>query len=248
MPDNMLDLIIARYLRGGVNVRGALHDSVPTESPATGAPATANTLPTTLGVSFVPLTNQIGSSPTTPVSDSSVLWARHATEILGGIKGSDQADIIAKYSEMRSMLIDPRGVVPGFFYTFRYEAKTVDQYDRYPLMLALKKDNKGIFGMNFHYLPLKLRFALFEAMMPLIVPLPVQQMSLIYLTYEKLKRRRMVGKYPTLKRYSFAQIKSRMVFISPLEWAVALAYPSERFMHTTQTRVWNESRKNLKSL
>jgi hypothetical protein len=248
MPDNMLDLIIARYLRGGVNVRGALHESVPTESPAIGTPSTANTLPATLGVSFVPLTNQIGSSPTTQVTDSSVLWAQHITEILGDINDTDQAEIVAKYGKMTSMLIDPRGVVPGFFYTFRYEAKTVDAYDSYPLMLALKKDSKGIFGMNFHYLPPKLRFALFEAMMPLIVPLPVQQMSLIYLTYEKLKRRRMVGKYPTLKRYSFGQIKSRVVFISPLEWAVALAYPSERFMYTTQTRVWNESRKHLKSL
>lgn len=248
MPANMLDLIIARYLRGGVNARGALHESVPPDTPAATAPATANTLPATLGVSFVPLTNQIGSSPITQVADSSVVWAQHITEILGDIKGSDQSDIVAKYGKMTSMLIEPRGIVPGFFYTFRYEAKTVDAWDRYPLVLALKKDHKGVFGMNFHYLPLKLRFALFEAMMPLIVPLPVQQMSLIYLTYEKLKRRRMVGKFPTLKRYSFPQIKGQAVFISPLEWAVALAYPSERFMHTTPTRVWSQSRQNLKGL
>jgi hypothetical protein len=112
-------------------------------------------------------------------------------------------------------------------------------------MLALQKDANGVFGMNFHYLPIKLRFALFESMMPLIVPLPVQQLSLIRLTYKKLMLRRMIGKLPTLKRYSFSQFRSQAVFISPLEWAVALAYPSERFIGTTSTNVWSESRKRL---
>ena len=241
----MLDLIIARYLRGGVSPRGALHETVPAKPPATKTPVTAKPLPATLGVSFVPLVNKLGATPTQRVSAETVAWAQNITEILGGIDAADQTDMMTRYGHVHSVSLAPRSIIPGFFYMFRYEAKTTDQYDRYPLMLALKRDAKGIFGMNFHYLPIKLRFALFESMMPLIVPLPVQQLSLIRLTYKKLMLRRIAGKLPTLKRYSFSQFRSQAVFISPLEWAVALAYPSETFVGTTSTRVWTKSRNHL---
>ena len=241
----MLDLIIARYLRGGVSPRGALHETVPAKPPATKTPVTAKPLPATLGVSFVPMVNKLGIAPTQIVSAETVAWAQNITEILGGIDAADQTDMMTRYGHVHSVALAPRSIIPGFFYMFRYEAKTTDQYDRYPLMLALQRDAKGIFGMNFHYLPIKLRFALFESMMPLIIPLPVRQLSLIRLTYKKLMLRRMIGKLPTLKRYSFSQFRSDAVFISPLEWAVALAYPSERFIGTTSTNVWSESRKRL---
>ena len=81
--------------------------------------------------------------------------------------------------------------------------------------------------------------------MPLIIPLPVRQLSLIRLTYKKLMLRRMIGKLPTLKRYSFSQFRSDAVFISPLEWAVALAYPSDKFIGTNNTRVWDDAWENL---
>ena len=241
----MLDLIIARYLRGGVSPRGALHETVPAKPPATKTPVTAKPLPATLGVSFVPMVNKLGIAPTQIVSAETVAWAQNITEILGGIDAADQTDMMTRYGHVHSVALAPRSIIPGFFYMFRYEAKTTDQYDRYPLMLALKRDAKGIFGMNFHYLPIKLRFALFESMMPLIVPLPVQQLSLIRLTYKKLMLRRLTGKLPTLKRYSFSQFRSQAVFISPLEWAVALAYPSETFVGISSTKVWTESRKRL---
>ncbi len=241
----MLDLIIARYLRGGVSPRGALHETVPANPPATKTPVTAKPLPATLGVSFVPLLNKMGTVPTQRVLTETIAWAQNITEVLGGIDPADQTDMMTRYGHVHSVKMGPRSIIPGFFYTFRYQAKTTNQYDRYPLVLALHKDTDGIFGMNFHYLPMKLRFALFESMMPLIVPLPVRQLSLIRLTYKKLMRRRLAGKLPTLKRYSFSQFRSDAVFISPLEWAVALAYPSDMFVGTTSVRVWTESLKRL---
>ena len=245
MPDSMLDLIIARYLRGGVSPRGALHETVPAKPPATKTPVTAKPLPATLGVSFVPLMNKMGAVSTQRVSPQTIAWAQNITEVLGGIDPADQTDMLTRYGHVHSVTLAPRGIIPGFFYTFRYEAKTTDQYDRFPLMLALQRDTKGVFGMNFHYLPIKLRFALFESMMPLIIPLPVRQLSLIRLTYKKLMLRRMIGKLPTLKRYSFSQFRSDAVFISPLEWAVALAYPSDKFIGTNNTRVWDDAWENL---
>lgn len=249
MANNFLDLIISHYLRGGradKTLRGALHESTPPPANvATVTPAGVSPLPQTLGVSFIPLSNAVGTSPVQPASTQAIAWARNITEVLGGIDPDDQQDVVSRYGHIQSSLVEPRSMLPGFFYTFRYEAKTIDHYDRYPLMLALNKTPGGIFGMNFHYLPMKLRFALFESMMPLILPLPVIQLSRIYLTYKQLSRRRLVGTKPTFKQYSYAQFKSRVVFISPLEWAVAMAYPSERFMNTSSAQVWSESRNHL---
>lgn len=246
MADNLLDVLINRYLGDTQgSVRGALHETPPAKTSVTDKATPPQTLPDKLGVSFIPLVDSLGPPQYKRTPDSAILWAQNVTQILGNINPADQNDVITRYGNMQSFLLEPRDVVPGFFYTFRYDAKTTDQYDRYPLVLILEKDRTGMFGMNFHYLPLKLRFALFEAMMPLIVPLPVQQMSLIYLTYKSLKRRRLIGKLPTLKRYTFPQIKSRVVCISPIEWAVAMAYPSDMFMNTSRTKVWTESRKNL---
>jgi len=62
------------------------------------------------------------------------------------------------------------------------------------------------------------------------------------MTYARLMRRRFIGKLPTIKRYSFQQIRGSVIFISPLEWAVALAYPSEQFIGSSVASVWARSR------
>lgn len=245
MPENLLDTLIAHYLRGGQNVpslRGQLHDTTP---PVPANTTTSSTLPTQLGVSFVPLFTGAGARATSVASSSAIEWSQNITQILGRINPDDQAAMIQKYGQFKSTLVSPRSIISGMFYSFRYMAKTVDTYDQYPLILVLDKTRDGILGMNFHYLPLKIRFALFESMMPLIIPLPVSQLSLIKLTYGRLMKRRLIGRFPTIKRYTYPEIKSQAIFISPLEWAVALSYPSERFIGTTPSMVWAESRKHL---
>lgn len=245
MPKNLLDTLIDHYLRGGQStpsLRGQLHETPPDKIEV---PRTAETLPSQLGVSFVPLFTSTGARATSVAATSAIEWSQNITHILGRIDPGDQASMIEKYKNFKSTVVSPRSLISGMMYSFRYMATTVSSYDQYPLVLVLDKTKDGILGMNFHYLPLKIRFALFESMMPLIVPLPVTQLSLIRLTYARLMRRRLVGRFPTIKRYTFSQMKSQAVFISPLEWAVALSYPSERFVGTTPSVVWAESRKHL---
>lgn len=248
MGDSLLDVLIARYLRSNdgddatPSLRGQLHETPPQN---TTAQSSHKNLPNQLGVSFIPLLNRTGGQAGSVASTGMVDWAKNTTHILGRIDPNDQEDIIARYGQFKSMLVQPRAIIPGMFYTFRYQATTVDAYDRFPLVLPLQRTNDGILGMNFHYLPPKLRFALFEAMMPLVVPLPVAQLSLIRATYQRLIRRRLVAMRPTIKRYVYSQMRSQAVFISPLEWAVALAYPSEQFVQTSPAAVWAQSRKTL---
>lgn len=243
MADNLLDTLIAHYLRGGKDtpsLRGQLHETLP-DNAASGA---TTPLPHKLGVSFVPLLTSSGARATSVAAPSAIDWAQNITYILGRINPSDQHEIVTRYGNFKSTLTNPRSIIPGMFYSFRYQAATT-AYDQFPLVLILDKTVDGLLGMNFHYLPMKIRFALFESMMPLVVPLPVSQLSLIRLTYNRLMKRRLIGRFPTIKRYVFSRIKSQVVFISPIEWAVALAYPSERFIGTTTTEVWANSRKQL---
>lgn len=242
MGGNLLDVLIEQYLRQSKNtpsLRGQLHETPPG---AVTTASTGNTLPSTLGVSFIPLENKIGARAMNVASPDTILWAKNTTYILGRITAEDQDALVQKYQKFKSMIVSPRAIIPGMFYTFQYQAKTTPVYDRFPLVLPLMKDADGILGMNFHYLPPKMRFALFESMMPLIAPLPVSQLSLIRMTYARLMRRRFIGKLPTIKRYSFQQIRGSVIFISPLEWAVALAYPSEQFVGSSVASVWARSR------
>lgn len=246
MADNFLDLLIQHYLRGGSDapsLRGQLHEFQP--AAVRGRAKTVKPLPHQLGVSVVPMTGMMGNIPTTPASKSAVVWAQNITEILGHIDPHDQSDIVTRYGKFKSMFVDAKQMIPGMIYSFSYRASTTTEYDKFPLVLVLDRTPESILGMNFHYLPPKIRFGLFESMMPLIAPLPVFQLSRIFLTYQMLKRRRMIGKLPTIKRYLYPNMQGRALFISPLEWAVALAYPSHQFTGITPTKVWNDSRKNL---
>lgn len=253
MADNVVDLLTARYLRGteAPSVRGLLHEQ-PQPSPSS-TNATSNAVSTTPNkneppppppVTFVPLLERVGLPGVRHAAPNATAWASNITKLLSRIDPSDTKRMTEKYKHFHSEILPPKSIVPGCFYTFRYEAQTVNSFDRFPLVLALDSDQWGFFGMNFHYLPTTLRFALFEAMMPLTIPLPVVQRSRIYMTYQQLKRRNLAGKQATLKRYTFTGLRSGVVFIAPIEWAVAMAYPSETFININRGQVWAKSMKS----
>lgn len=250
MPNNLLDTLIAHYLRGGKNtpkLRGQLHSTPPnpTTTESSGPPAPLSISAAATGASFVPFLNYVGAEVTSKVTPQTVAWAQSTTELLGRIDPADRRDLIVQYKNYKSGLLFPPQIITGMFYSFEYEAATTTIYDRHPLILVLNKLQDSVLGINFHYLPPKLRFALFESMMPLIAPLPVSQLSLIRLTYAQLMKRRLIGRFSIVKRYTFSRIRGPVVFISPIEWAMALAYPSERFMGTSLQNVWAESRRHL---
>lgn len=263
MADNVLDLLTARYLRGtdAPSVRGILHEQPPATAqttPTTGTTANASTTAATTTekdeppppppVTFVPLLERVGLPGVRRAAPNSIEWAKNITKLLTRIDPNDTERMTEKYKHFHSQILPPKSIVPGCFYTFRYEAQTINSFDRFPLIMALDSDQWGFFGMNFHYLPTNLRFALFEAMMPLTIPLPVVQRSRIYMTYQQLKRRNLIGKQATLKRYTFTGLRSGVVFIAPIEWAAAMAYPSETFINTNQVKVWAKSQKRVRGI
>lgn len=219
--------------------RGVFHDAPPDRRVLTG-----QTLPNVPSLTFVPLLKQLGAIANQRTSAGVAAWVKTATYLLGRVDDDDQREVMQKYQTLKSFSVSPSQMLPGFLYTFRYQAKA-NQFDRFPLTLVLDKDKTSILGLNFHYLPLIWRFAFFEALMPLIAPLPVSQRTRILATYQRLS----IGtKYyyweSTVKRYTMKQIQSRAIFITPIEWAAAIAYPSDMFIRTTSNIVYTQSLRN----
>lgn len=247
MASPLLDLLIHHYLRepknpvGQTKLRQYVKEAVPPLTHRTVAQL-MRSLPKNVGVSFINSADSIGVRTNSKAPDAAIVWAQMITALLGRIPDKAQDDIIMKYSKIPSQLVTPSKILPGLMYTYKYEAATTNDYDLYPMMLCLSRTNDSILGMNFHYLPYKFRFVLFEAMMPLIVPVPVNVLSRIYITYKRLTlSARYKGYGATIKRYNLPQFKTNAVLISPLEWAVALAFPSHLFQGDTVHQVWSDS-------
>lgn len=205
-----------------------------------------NRFPTVVGASFVRLAQGMGIVGRGKSKNINIQWAKNVTDLLSKISDTDQDDAMRKYSKIPSEIVSPSKIIPGCFYTYVYEAGTVDDYDLYPMMLCLSKSNKSVLGMNFHYLPYRERFFLFEAMMPLIAPIPVDRLTRIHATYKRLVGgHKYRGYNATIKRYNFSEFRTNAIFIAPVEWAVALAFPSHEFEGKEVNKVWTESLQKL---
>jgi len=51
---------------------------------------------------------------------------------------------------------------------------------------------------------------------------------------------------PTVKHYLADHVRSRLVYINPTEWDIALFLPTARFVGASQQTVWKESRKIIR--
>jgi hypothetical protein len=138
----------------------------------------------------------------------------------------------------------------GHMYQFIYDPKhkkTLPYYDRFPLIFPINKAKGGFLGINFHYLPLPLRAKLMDALYEVATNDRYDESTKLNISYKTLAG---VSKYrefaPTVKHYLTAQVRSRMLYIAPAEWDIALWLPSAKFTGATQTQVWADSRKIIR--
>jgi len=224
-------------------MRGLLHERIPNLKPRTRRQGPLPNLPVhPTGVSFMPLFDRIGARSVRGASAAATMWAQNTATLLGRLDHGDQVHLLSEYRNVRSMTTTAANMQRGMFYTYRYQAETVPYWDRYPITLVLNRDGQYMTGVNFHYLPVGFRFSLFEALMPLVAPIPVDQLSRIYILYKTLAANPRYRAFrPALKTYKMSRIQSSVVLISPIEWPVALAYPSQMFINATDQQVWSES-------
>ena len=141
-------------------------------------------------------------------------------------------------------------VIMGKMYLFNYDPiyiETLPYYDRYPLIFPVEKTDNGFYGINMHYLPLKLRAVLMDALYSLSRDKRYDEKTRLKLSYGILNS---VAKYkafrPTFKRYLTNHVRSRFIEISSAEWDIALMLPLQKFAKSSSSKVWADSRKMAK--
>lgn len=172
------------------------------------------------------------------MTEKSKAWFREQAQ---KIRSLDTQKLIVKSKEnARSR------VLVGQMYLFAYDPKhkdTLPYYDRFPLIFPFKKDNKGMYGINMHYLPPIMRAKLMDGLYDLVNNDNYDETTRLKLSYRILNS---VTKFryfkPCVKHYLNNQIDSRLIFIHPDEWEIALFLPLHRFIKARPSQVYKESR------
>lgn len=171
----------------------------------------------------------------------------------------DQAKRIPKSQTQESRLIREMGVERyenrfriGNMYMFIYNPKhkdTLPYYDRFPLIFPINRAKGGFLGINFHYLPLQLRAKLMDALYDVASNDRFDETTKLRTSYGILSSAAKYKEFkPTVKHYLTNHIVSRLTYINPVEWDVALFLPTERFEGATKTEVWADSRKIIRGV
>lgn len=140
---------------------------------------------------------------------------------------------------------DRQKFLMGGLYFFAYDPKGKDDlpyYDKFPLVMPLKREADGFIGLNLHYLPLKHRINFMRKLMRFAIENEENEVVRCRVTYALLEAS---GRYkefrPCIKKYLYSHVKSRILAVEPQEWDVALYLPIQQFKKATAKQVWQES-------
>ena len=166
----------------------------------------------------------------------------------------DKAKSLGKVSETRVLRDDTdrlkNRTAIGKMYFFVYDAKhkdTLPYYDKFPLIFMVGPAKNGFFGVNTHYLPLKLRAQLMDGLYDITNNNRYDETTKLRLSYGLLKSTENLSLFkPCFKHYLRSQVRSRFVQIEPSEWDIALWLQSEQFQGASKTKVWADSRKIIR--
>ena len=122
---------------------------------------------------------------------------------------------------------------------------TLQSYDRYPLVLVIKRRSNGFTGINFHYLGIRERAELLTYMRDRLAWEHDPKKTRLQRTYQMLLSKKRYKYFrPALKSYYKTNIKSRYIHIMEKNWDKALLLPIESFEGNVPiTRIWRESKR-----
>jgi hypothetical protein len=138
----------------------------------------------------------------------------------------------------------------GNMYMFIYNPKhkdTLPYYDRFPLIFPINKAKGGFLGINMHYLPYQLRAKLMDALYDVASNDKFDESTKIKTSYGILSGASKYREFkPTIKHYLSDHVVSKLVYVNPVEWDIALFLPTQQFVGASKTKVWADSRKTIR--
>lgn len=134
---------------------------------------------------------------------------------------------------------------PGSMLLFNYDPKhknDLPYYDTFPLIFVVGPAEGGFYGINMHYLPLRQRAILMDALYNVINNKRFDNSTRLKISYQILKSAATYKFFkPCFKHYLDKHIKSRKLLIDSVEWDMALFLPIQRFKKASTTRVYTDS-------
>lgn len=142
-------------------------------------------------------------------------------------------------------------IKPGEMYMYHYNAKhkdTLPYWDRFPMVFPFRVEPTRFWGLNLHYLPLKERAILMDALYTLTNNTRYDESTRLKMSYEVLAGASKFRLFkPCIKQYLYSQLASKFIYIYPSEWDIALFLPVERFVGATKSQVFKDSKQMLKA-
>ena len=141
--------------------------------------------------------------------------------------------------------------VLGGLYYYYYNAKTADRldyWDAFPLVMPLQRYNDGFLGLNFHYLPPRIRAGFMDKLLDRAITDDDNNPVRVRVTYDILDASKRYKEFrPCLKRYNYQQIASKILKVQPNEWETAVFLPTHQFQKAPAREVWQESMTEIRN-
>jgi hypothetical protein len=170
----------------------------------------------------------------------SVNWYQTQIRSLGRVQGSVTRMLSADTTHLTS------NYQPGRLYLFQYDAKhkdTLPYWDALPLVFPFRKVKGGFYGINLHYLPYGLRFALMGNLLALATG---DENRRLMLSWQLLNQSsKFSGVSACVKHYLTDHVQSRFLNIPPDQWLAASMLPIEQFQNASKDAVFRASRKSI---
>lgn len=135
--------------------------------------------------------------------------------------------------------------VIGKMYMYVYDAKHKDilpYYDAQPLIFIFNMKGKHFWGINLHYLPMKLRLVLFTELLKIRTNKRYRADTKLKLSWEVLERfSNFALVQPATKQYLFSQVRTKFIEVPADEWEIVLSLPLARWKGASQAKVWKDS-------
>jgi hypothetical protein len=138
---------------------------------------------------------------------------------------------------------------PGSMMLFNYDPKhknDLPYYDTFPLIFVVGPAEGGFYGINMHYLPLRQRAILMDALYNITTNNRFDDSTRLKLSYQVLKRTSTYKFFkPCFKHYLHKHVKSRKLLIDSVEWDIALFLPLQRFQKASPSHIYSDSLKKV---
>jgi hypothetical protein len=139
---------------------------------------------------------------------------------------------------------DPsKDIALGQFFIFHYDAlhkDTLPYWDKFPFALIIDADSKGFLGLNFHYLPPKLRKVVIDVLLKYkrLGGTPRANLKVTYPLLKGLAQSKLFQ--PLVHRYLYSQVRSNFIIVHEGAWENAAMLPVQKFEGASSQYVWSQ--------